>query len=422
MWAPSDINALPTAEDVLNVKEAISELKRQIEIARSSPESLVKVDVLQKELEGRLAWVAPWRRVPTDILSIIFEYCNREDWKSSLMLTAVSTRWRAIVLSTPRAWSYVDTKECKNYRIVRTYLDRGGQCPLHFYYPSRRSDIPVSKIAQRLHCLSIENMYIYEIVNSDFPNLECLSLQTGTTTSRLSRITSTRFPSLRHLICGSLGSDSDSEWMPPDFPPLTTLSIAVAIDLAWLTVLQASRDTLTSLRLHLHEQFSIPAEHQVTLPRLQCLEIQNWTTVNSAWPLDLKTPILQTYVEHHRRIRDQYLHKDLATIRRMRTNVHTPVPPLPQLSLLQLEIQDDIPERLVGQLSDESLYPKLERVEVFSRTRRPNVRHLVEQMFGVRTSQPPFVVTSKRETEFPGTISKFTSREYVPCSELIPIT
>ncbi|KDQ18129.1 hypothetical protein BOTBODRAFT_63838 [Botryobasidium botryosum FD-172 SS1] len=69
--------------------------------------------------------------LPNEILAIIFEYTcslgrhDADDWKSPLHIAAVSKRWRAIALNTPRCWTSITS-----IRTAEIYLPRTKQQPL----------------------------------------------------------------------------------------------------------------------------------------------------------------------------------------------------------------------------------------------------------------------------------------------------
>ncbi|KAJ7464220.1 hypothetical protein B0H11DRAFT_78151 [Mycena galericulata] len=103
-----------------------------------------------KSLAVLSAIVAPIRRVPCEILGEIFlfcrgnslkrrgrEYCITDARDAPIVLTHVSSHWRAVCLSTPRLWDYVAFKadpesetRSPNRSFIRTILDRSHELPL----------------------------------------------------------------------------------------------------------------------------------------------------------------------------------------------------------------------------------------------------------------------------------------------------
>ncbi|KIM30836.1 hypothetical protein M408DRAFT_34889, partial [Serendipita vermifera MAFF 305830] len=59
---------------------------------------------LRQEILKRIAWLSPVRRLPAETLSKIFVFICEETWDAPLILGAVCSQWRSILLSTPRAW------------------------------------------------------------------------------------------------------------------------------------------------------------------------------------------------------------------------------------------------------------------------------------------------------------------------------
>jgi hypothetical protein len=146
--------------------------------------------------------------------------------------------------------------------------------------------------------------------------------------------------------------------------PYRPLSLQMSRDLAWLSLLTAVRNTLTSLRLHLVQPFTI--QHpQITLPALKCLDIQLWLDDPPIWPLDLKTPVLETYLEFSYHILDEpQYHEDTYNVRQMRSHRLPALSSYPLLEILQLEVTSDVDSVLTTLASNESLSPNLREIEL----------------------------------------------------------
>ncbi|KAF9032131.1 hypothetical protein BDZ89DRAFT_596958 [Hymenopellis radicata] len=82
---------------------------------------------------------SPIRKLPTEVLGIIFEHVCASDLYSeyrgtAICLSVVCSKWRSITMSTPALWTtivYADSPEEVNY-----YLDRCGKLPLRVHVES----------------------------------------------------------------------------------------------------------------------------------------------------------------------------------------------------------------------------------------------------------------------------------------------
>ena len=108
---------LPTESDAIRVNNEIRATERQLKH-------------LERHLKMLKAWIAPIRRLNTDILSLIFEMCGEDYWKTPLRIAATSRDWRNLVLATPRAWEFLLVRECKDIKTIKLFLERSN--PLHF--------------------------------------------------------------------------------------------------------------------------------------------------------------------------------------------------------------------------------------------------------------------------------------------------
>jgi hypothetical protein len=255
--------------------------------------------------------------------------------------------------------------------MIDLFFSRSGHYPLHIYLPTSMiypAQI-LSIVQNRLKCLSIEESNDH-VIGCVFPILDRLTLHlTYTKPTEISHLNTIQFPSLRHLLCDTFltnsisGSSGVTEWK---FPPLQTLSLIITSDLAWLCFLTAVKNTLISLRLYPIEQCTIQ-NPQIDLPALRCLDIRFSRDVPLFWPLDLKTPVLETYLERTRRSSSEsLLHEDTQNVRELRSD-RTPTPTLsyfPLLEILQLHQDYHIFAVWTELASNESLCPNLQKVEL----------------------------------------------------------
>ncbi|KIM27081.1 hypothetical protein M408DRAFT_330221 [Serendipita vermifera MAFF 305830] len=90
MWTPENKYALPSGEDIPRAREAIKQLKAEIELASLRvAEAQRYLDGLVDDLREREAWLAPVRRIPFDILSLIFTTVSKMDWRTPMSLAGV---------------------------------------------------------------------------------------------------------------------------------------------------------------------------------------------------------------------------------------------------------------------------------------------------------------------------------------------
>jgi hypothetical protein len=379
MWPPADITALPTLQEVIDAKLAIEEVKIQLNDALLAlAQAQLRVDEINKELFEREAWIAPIRYLSFDALSLVFEFCGEDDWRTPLVISEVSRYWRDTVLATPRAWAFLRLHDFRNeHQIIYHFFSRSGHCPLHISLPTMMAHPSriLSGVEKRLKCLSIQDTNDY-VKGRVFPILDRLTLLFAyDRPTEISRFNDVQFPSLRHLICETYLTNSLSglsgvvQW---EFPPLQTLSLRMTGDLAWLSLLTAVKNTLISLKLQLVQQCTIQ-NSQISLPTLRCLDVQFSLHGPLFWPLDLKTPVLETYLELTRRSLNKSLfHEDIQNVRGMRSDRPPTLSSFPLIEILQLKEEYHAVAVLTELASNESLCPNLQEIELQSYKNRPS--------------------------------------------------
>ncbi|KAH9926712.1 uncharacterized protein B0H18DRAFT_876235 [Fomitopsis serialis] len=108
---------------------AEEELARTVAIAQSAIRELEKErDELQEHVAHTLAYVAPIRRLPHELLRYIFLLNFDEYPCCAWVLSAVSVLWRRQVLSMPMMWSKIRlvTTQSTSADTVRLWLERSG--------------------------------------------------------------------------------------------------------------------------------------------------------------------------------------------------------------------------------------------------------------------------------------------------------
>jgi hypothetical protein len=370
MWPPADISVLPTSQEVIDAKLAIEAVKTQLSDALLAQAHL-QVDEISKELFERQAWIAPVRFLSFDVLSLIFEFCGEDDWETPVRISEVSRQWREIVLATPRAWAVLHLQASKiKHKLIHRIFSRSGHCPLHIYMPSMGDSTQtlLSAVEKRLRCLSIQGINEY-LKGRVFPILDRLTLRYADFTPIDISHFNIQLPSLRHLICENYltnsisGSSGATQW---EFPPLQTLSLRITHDPAWLSLLTGVKNTLISLRLASYEQCTVQ-NPPMTLPALKCLDVRVLHNGLLVWLLDLKTPVLESYLEIScKSFGESPFHKDTQNVREMESD---PVPALsyfPLLEILQLKEMSYISKIFDMLASNESISPNLREVQLVS--------------------------------------------------------
>ena len=373
MWKPADITAIPTNQDVINATSAIIELEGELEEARVTlKQAQLRVANLEKDLRLRRAWLSPVRRLNFDALSRIFEFVGEDDWTAPTRLGAVSRPWRDCVLGTPRAWSFFDLKVYRNPKMVELCLERSRPLLLHMGLSRHPMYTTVVSMSDRLQCLSIHRFPL-DFGNIVFPHIKKLFIRSSEHKMRPSWITTARFPALRHLNSRAIfdleydyRSYQDLQFRL-QVAPLHTLAIVVDKYWAWFAILRSCQDTLVSLKLEVsRETIDRRTCHSLTLPALACLDIGGRKIAPNTWPLQLKTPILESYIERVAQLQaNEVLHADLETVTHMRISQLTVLShaiSVRRIQLLNGEYQ--IYPLLTRLKSDSSFCPHLEAVEV----------------------------------------------------------
>jgi hypothetical protein len=253
--------------------------------------------------------------------------------------------------------------------MIDLFFSRSGHCPLHIYLPTRMAHPAriLLSVEKRLKCFSTDHLNNY-VKGRIFPALDRLYLYPAyERLIEISHFNDIQFPSLRHLICkicltnSISGSSGVTEWR---FPPLQTLSVQITSDLAWLSLLTAVKDTLISLSLYIFYPCPVQS-HQIALPALKCLDIRFWPKRLLFWPLHLKTPVLETYLEFTRQLLNQPgCHRDIQNVRAMRSDYPLTLSSFPLLEILQLEDESHISAVFAKLASNESICPNLQEVEL----------------------------------------------------------
>lgn len=369
MYEPPDFTVLPTSNEILHSKDVIQQMGNTLMETMLDPKPAPeRVAELEDHQEVLKAWIAPIKRLNDDILSLIFEFCGEDDPKMTLHISAVSRGWRQVVLATPRAWAYLNMSRCLHPPTVALFFKCSRSYPLHVNFDPWQCRAPISNVLDRIVCLSLV-YHPHALTRATFPHVTRLWIhQYGRYFVRLSEMDTTVFPALRHFLCGAPITDNGiGEFTSPSgIAPLETLSLCMAEEPTWLRVLHSCQDSLVSLQLVLVEQFwTLPPKFEVVLPLLKCLEVQFWAEAGQEWPLDLKTPALETYWQHLGG--DDYggiRHYDINTVTQLCIDRWLELPSLPKLRLLRVCRESDVIFYLRLISADPMLFPELERIEL----------------------------------------------------------
>jgi F-box-like len=342
-WSPEDESSLPKEYEREPAAQAINSMKEELRI------TLARADQLKHEILKRTAWLAPIRRIPSEVLSLIFVQVCKENWKDLVNLEAVCRHWRNVLLSTPRAWAFVlSTPSVSNFPIrqLNLWLSRCGTLKLHInLHPATSPDfveaLSLHKKTGNIQCLSLFNNS--KLLRYPFRRLKELRLGSECLVSRwtsydlrhkirdsddisleeenedpsdrdydsgdsiyeeLREITSlldiSRFPRLVSLhLHGPSFSTVRRIAREKSFPRLQKLHIRN--EGAWLLIVERCKGTLVTLAIDFVTEDAPRelAQHTLTLPRLTSLSY----VLDPIYPLErtnqppLHTPVLQTYHE-----------------------------------------------------------------------------------------------------------------------------
>jgi hypothetical protein len=80
MWEPADQNGIPNEEDQVHARRAITQLQMELSAAMDLlPAAEPYVREILRAIEARWAWLAPIRRIPFEIFSVIFIMAAEKD-------------------------------------------------------------------------------------------------------------------------------------------------------------------------------------------------------------------------------------------------------------------------------------------------------------------------------------------------------
>jgi F-box-like len=336
MWQPAHKATLPSREEVIYAKQAINELELLIKDAYELLEQIKsRIFTLTTDLEERRAWIAPIRKLPSELLSEIFVFGSEMEHLAPVTITEVSRLWRDVVLATPRAWSRIHIVTKHEHRIqpyISTFIARSDPCLLHICVPDRygylssahKSLAALGSALSRIQCLSIPGGQLETFGQKGMPNLIRLSITSGAFAMQPFLINHSRFPRLRSI------HSTESEWAKSPsfagFPPLTHLSLLIDRQLIWFDMLKSCLATLKALKLVNSIKIPLIQSDTITFPRLKSLSLLFLADGQDAiWPLSIVTPALTSYEEYIGRDNGRgTFHRDVKSVIYLRTNLVIP--------------------------------------------------------------------------------------------------
>lgn len=230
-----------------------------------------RIDDLTKRLYETKLRIAPIKMVTFDILSMIFEFCARNDWRSPLLVGSICRDWRATVLQTPRAWQFINTAYCSK-ELVCIYSERSQQRGLHINVPGLRHKECIKSISHQVYCMKL-SASASEVLENDFTSLLGLRIAYRRGLSiDASLLSASRFPSLRDLRMYTIPL---SKKALSSFPPLERLSVMIDANEIGLDIINACAASLKSLDMNIVDDNFASTSLTLKLPRLSNFQISH---------------------------------------------------------------------------------------------------------------------------------------------------
>ena len=124
MWPPADKNALPTKSEPWGIKQDTKNLKIEFQHAVEAFERAKEHMLhLKQELEECRTWITPIQTIPIEIIIEILLFSSETEDLVPVKLTAVCRLWRQIMLTTPRAWSFIDLNRHNDQDYYNRYYE-----------------------------------------------------------------------------------------------------------------------------------------------------------------------------------------------------------------------------------------------------------------------------------------------------------
>jgi hypothetical protein len=361
LWNSPDKYAPPTSFEAKVVKESIIALESQLEGAMAILDLARRnVAVLQQHIDERKAWLAPIRRIPHDILSVIFFYACREAWSAPLLLGQVCRVWRESIIATPMAWTHIPMDRFKSPQLLYHFLERSARCGLHLRVPPTSlldpfQDIPNETVMDRTICLNINANRHIGLLRKGSPVLESLLLNgqapeinaalNGPDPDYSFILDADHFPNLRSLAAANI-LDTVTWTTPPfsNFVPLQEFRVHSQSPSVWSMIVEICAKSLK--RLAVTMRFAPMANltgvrKHISLPCLEYLAIHDPTFESpSPWPIKAETPALQLYAEKSPYQAPGPTHNDTKTVTSLQVWQDTNLELFPNVVRMEISARD----------------------------------------------------------------------------------
>jgi F-box-like len=366
MWSPADKSALPTQKDLILAREAIWTIEGELELAQR------RVQQLMAELDERRAWIAPIRKLSTEILSFIFVASAQDDWRSLLPISAVCGLWHNIALSTPRLWRFLELRDEDDPDLLKTYFEQSGQCLHHVKLLRQGQFTQLAEYADRIESIVSPDVPPVEVSLPTFIKLASLRI-TSNEVVNFYQLTRPRFPIVSHMeLSGAIDGPYASAFggVGYNFPPVKTLRLtsqSVARRPAWLYVLRGCRSSLTSLEIDNKDKTRQSKSLDIDMPLLQYLRINHYDSCVESLHVNLMTPGLTAYIQgpgdKYYRSNETLTHAYIDSVTHLRLDHVPAMEDFPLLRVFQLASPFQCVEKVFEQLKTNQACPALEHLE-----------------------------------------------------------
>ncbi|KIM21151.1 hypothetical protein M408DRAFT_29776 [Serendipita vermifera MAFF 305830] len=328
MWTPPDRYALPTEGEKIACRRAIRVLESLLDTSGASrPQTPQNIRQLRQQLDERRAWLAPVRRLPHEVLSLVFFAASEEDWRATRTLGLVCRVWRECLLATTRVWALIPIHSSHPVDTVSLLLSRNTRSPLHVKLLGQPQVDRIRLLAQvntRIECLTLSRTN-FGFLDQPLSNMRKLTITgDGTCGDQLGRLfDKANFPSLRSI---RVNFQFDliqwaSSVCTTNFPPLQEFAFSSYMPHLWVNVVESCASSLISLSARVGTSVSHNgvAQHPrkvIHFPNLLHLHIEAWSSgpAETSWPIDAVTPRLVSY-DHGSRDGLSPIHGDMRTVR-----------------------------------------------------------------------------------------------------------
>ncbi|TFK40224.1 hypothetical protein BDQ12DRAFT_711626 [Crucibulum laeve] len=292
----------PTASQRREALERIDKSQSRIALLR------LEIEFLSMEIEQDRFFIAPHRRLPSEVLGEIFAHTaphGSGTWMAPFVLSQVSRHWRTVVKHTSAAWNHICVRIVANInslQIIKLWLKRSGFLPLYL-----RFETPDGKAAQTTEAIhsgslagvlaillphvarwnsltifigdapyhSLWNIQaLLQQFNFEMPALQAFSLDTAKHLWQDYHVLKGSMPRLRELVIGRCRPTTTSHWLPH----LQHLHIGHATHcLFYIHSLLRVCSQLKTLRLDalIPDREPPPGLEPIVFPRLERIQVNN---------------------------------------------------------------------------------------------------------------------------------------------------